>query len=250
MIYKKLLLPFVFFVLLMNNTKAQDFITRAKIEFEKKVNMHRNIQGDNADKIKESIPKYDVTYYNFTYAGGQSLYKYDRENAAGQNPNFRITHDENSLFIDYTTKQTVAKKSIFLEDYIVKDTIKAIKWKITQETRNIAGYECRKAIGRIYDSVYIIAFYCEQMVMKAGPEGIQGLPGMILGMAIPTINTTWFASKIELANIDEATIVPPNKGKKLSDKELTDMMIKRYKEYGMKDIKPETVQRSFKNYLL
>src|ERR1035437_3718331 len=77
MIYKKLLLPFVFFVLLKNNTKAQDFITRVRIEFEKKVNMHRNIQGDNADKIKESIPKYDVTYYNFTYAGGQSLYKYD-----------------------------------------------------------------------------------------------------------------------------------------------------------------------------
>jgi GLPGLI family protein len=228
--------------------QAQDFITRVKIEFEKKVNFKRAFEGN--DKMPDNFPKYDVTYFSFLYAGGVSLYQYDHDVPSSQNQYFGMLHEQNSIFFDYNDNKTVRKKSFFGEDYILKDTIKPIKWKITQETRTIAGYECRKAVGRIYDSVYIVAFYCEQLVMKAGPEGVQGLPGMILGMAIPRYNTTWFATKVELANINETNIIPPNKGKKLSDKELTDLFIKKYKEYGMKDVTVETVQSAFKNYIL
>ena len=249
--YKQMILLLVFFAAAISSTKAQDFVTRVKITFEKKVKFNRGFEGnDIPDELREQQPKYDISHYNFVYAGGQSLYQFEPENSNSKNETFKMVHDENSLFIDYNTKQTIAKKSFFQEDYIVKDSIKPIKWKVMQETRNIAGYECRKAIGRIYDTVYIVAFYCEQFVMKAGPEGLQGLPGMILGLAIPRWNTTWFATKVELANINEAAIVPPNKGKKLSDKELVDLFMKNYKEYGIKDITPEKVQGYVKGYTL
>ena len=249
---KKIILLLVIIVCTAKNTIGQDFITRVKIEFEKKVNLHQNLSGDNADRIKDAIPKYDITYFNFAYAGNVSLYQYDHDIPAVKTNAgyFSIPHQQTSLFINYTTKQTISKRSILMEDYIIKDTLGSIKWKITQETRNIVGYQCRKAIGRIYDSVYIVAFYCEQFIMKGGPEGIQGLPGMILGMAIPRYNTTWFATKIELANIDESAITPPTKGKKMSEKELTDMLMKRYKEFGMKDVTPAIVKEAFKGYLL
>lgn len=235
-------------MLMANHLHAQDFITRVKIEFEKKVNFKRILEGN--DRAQDNFPKYDISYFNFTYAGGMSLYQFDHEAASTQISSVRILHEQNSIFFDFNQNKSVSKRSLMGEDYIIKDTIKPIKWRITQETRTIAGYECRKAVGRIYDSIYIVAFYCEQMVMKAGPEGVQGLPGMILGMAIPRYNTTWFATKVELANINEANIVPPSKGKKLSDKELTDLFIKRYKEFGMKDVTAEMVQSAFKNYIL
>jgi GLPGLI family protein len=235
-------------VTLATNLQAQDFITRVKIEFEKKVNFKRALEGNNT--IPDNFPKYDITYFNFLYAGGVSLYHFDHEIPAAQNSSFRMLHDQNSIFFDYNSNKTVAKKSFFGEEYILKDTIYPIKWRIMQETRNIAGYECRKAVGRVQDSIYIVAFYCEQFVMKAGPEAVQGLPGMILGMAIPKYNTTWFATKVELANINESSIVPPSKGKKLSEKELTDLFMKKFKEYGMKDITPEKVRASFGNYIL
>jgi len=37
---------------------------------------------------------------------------------------------------------------------------------------------------------------------------------MILGHAIPRYYTTWFATKMEIANIDETKIVPPVADKK------------------------------------
>lgn len=248
--FKSIFIVGVLTIFFYTELHAQDFITRVKIEFEKKVNMHGSIRSENADEYKKMIPKYDITYYDFLYAGGQSLYSFNREKNESTEDDFKIQHNKNSIFIDYFNKNTVAKKTFFEEDYIIKDTLKSVRWKITNETRTIAGYECRKAIGRIYDTVYIIAFYCEQLVMKAGPESINGLPGMILGMAIPRYNTTWFATKVELANINEASITPPDKGKKLTTKELTDLFIKKYKEYGVVNITTEKVKEQFLGYFL
>jgi GLPGLI family protein len=33
------------------------------------------------------------------------------------------------------------------------------QWRITDETRTIAGFECKKAVTKICDSVYVVAFY-------------------------------------------------------------------------------------------
>jgi GLPGLI family protein len=164
---------------------------------------------------------------------------------------FGMATPANSIFIDHNTKQTVTKKSIIGQDYLIKDSLSNIKWRITKETRTIAGYECRKAIGRIYDTVYVVAFYSEQFVMPAGPEAIQGLPGMILGLAIPRYNATWFATKVELANFNETEIVPPAKGKKTTKKELVDEYIQKLKGYGMKDLKLNEIEgQLFNKYVL
>lgn len=256
--YKKIWFCVLCCTCAMAQVTAQDFVTRVKIEFEKKVNIQRSMQmqGDLPDELKDRIPKYMISYYNFMYAGGQSIYKLDHVKPNDKDENgfsfsFGSEHKDNQgLFIDYNNKQTVYSKNILDDVYIIKDSIKPVKWKVTNETRKIAGYECRKAIGRIYDTVYIVAFYAEELVMKAGPEAIQGLPGMILGMAIPRYNTTWFATKVELAKIDESAIIPPSKGKKITDAALTTLLVKQYKEMGIKDIKPEKILENVKGYFL
>ena len=48
--------------------------------------------------------------------------------------------------------------------------LEKIEWKITNDERVIAGLDCRKAVGRIMDSVYVIAFYSEQILVSGGPE--------------------------------------------------------------------------------
>ena len=128
-----------------------------------------------------------------------------------------------------------------------------IKWKIENETRKIAGWECRKAVGRIYDSVYVVAFYCPEIIPQGGPELFSGLPGMILGLAIPRYYTTWFATKIELANIDESKIAAPDpkKGKQYSKKELAEIVFKKYKQAGWtKDSTSANIFKTLSAYLL
>ncbi len=248
---KNIWLPLFIIISMIETVTAQDYITKVKIEFEKKVNQHRDLEGGNVDEYKSRIPKYNISYFSFMYANGMSLYKFDHDNSQGAGMRFSMPNGDNSIFIDYKTKQTVVKKSIIMQDYVLKDSLSNIKWRITKETRTIAGYECRKAIGRIYDTVYVVAFYCEQFVMPAGPEAVQGLPGMILGLAIPRYNTTWFATKVELANFNETEITPPTKGKKTTKKELTQEYMQKLKGYGLKDAKLYEIEgQLFNKYIL
>lgn len=109
-----------------------------------------------------------------------------------------------------------------------------MKWKIENEIRKIAGWGCRKAVGRIYDSVYVMAFYCPEIIPQGVPELFTGLPVMILELAIPRDYTSWFATKVEIASIDECKIIPPvvSKKKQLTKRELTELVLKKYKSAG------------------
>jgi GLPGLI family protein len=42
-------------------------------------------------------------------------------------------------------------------NFVVVDSIPNIQWKITNEHREIAGYNCRK-VGKIMDDVYVLHF--------------------------------------------------------------------------------------------
>ena len=107
-----------------------------------------------------------------------------------------------------------------------------MNWKITADTRTIAGFECKKATTIIMDSVYIIAFYTDQIVTPGGPESFSGLPGMILGLAVPRLNTTWFATKLELTDVAANTLVPSKKGKKTNLSNLRVQLNAAMKDWG------------------
>jgi GLPGLI family protein len=81
------------------------------------------------------------------------------------------------------------------------------------EYREIAGYNCRKAATIVMDSVYIIAFYTDEIPVSAGPESFNGLPGMILGIVIPRMNLTYFATKVETLQPTEKEFVLPEQKK-------------------------------------
>ncbi len=51
------------------------------------------------------------------------------------------------------------------------------------------------------DSIYVVAFYTDEILTTGGPESFTGLPGMILGIAIPHEHVSWFATKVEAFGI-------------------------------------------------
>ena len=93
----------------------------------------------------------------------------------------------------------------------MKDSLPKYQWKITGEVRQIAGFDCKKAITKIADSVVVVAFYTDEILVKGGPESFNGLPGMIMGIAIPRLSLTLFATKIELNNAGVPLNVPIEK---------------------------------------
>jgi GLPGLI family protein len=87
--------------------------------------------------------------------------------------------------------------NLFEKTYLTSDSLKKLNWKISGETREIAGFECKKAIATILDSVVVVAFYTDEITPSTGPLGFNGLPGTILGFAIPRLYLTLFATKVE-----------------------------------------------------
>lgn len=105
---------------------------------------------------------------------------------------------EGITYSDLTTKSYKRYNDFFGEKIIIEDSTKAIKWRITDEYRDVAGYTCRRANGLTPDSIYVIGFYTTEIPVSGGPESINGLPGLILGLVVPSHNLSYFASKVEL----------------------------------------------------
>jgi GLPGLI family protein len=87
------------------------------------------------------------------------------------------------------------------------------------------------------DSIYVVAFYTDEIPLPGGPESFTGLPGMILGVALPHDNVTWFATKVTDTIVPETSLKVPAKGKVVTyaglKTTLTNVM-KDWGEYGRK----------------
>lgn len=139
--------------------------------------------------IKEYLLKFD--YKSGTY---NSLSK----EIAKNNLDFYIDFPVASTYRDLSTDSILIHKKVIGETVFVKDKSFSIKWKFTNEKMDVAGYECRRANGVLNDSIYVVAFYSEEIQVPLGPSIFGGLPGIILGISIPHDNINIFAKNVTL----------------------------------------------------
>jgi len=215
------------------------------IEFDRRINVHavlaKRFGKDKSsfaieamDRIKKEHPQFKVLKSKLYFSDNKTLFK---PMATEEKREFWLQGDPslkqiNTVYTDLSSGQQVTQKSVFEELFLVKDTLRKINWKLTSETREIAGFNCRRANGVVMDSVYVVAFYAEQIPVSGGPESFGGLPGMILGIALPHDNTTWFATKVTDTPIESKTVAPPIKGKATDQKGLLLVINKATKAWG------------------
>jgi GLPGLI family protein len=241
---KKYFLFSAFYFLLLSARAQTQFFSAVKIEFEKTVAMQalfkeiaENEGANWFENIKDQIPKTSISYFDFIADSTHSVYKPGREVGTNTRTWFRPMANENKVYTDYEKNTSISQKPIYEETFLVEDSLLKIKWKITADTRNIAGFECRKAVGILFDTVAVFAFYTDELMISGGPEGIHGLPGMILGLGIPRLHTTWFATKVQVVDVPTSQIQPEKKGKKTNRKTMLEAVYRAMKDwdsYGKK----------------
>lgn len=208
----------ILFVLFFAEANAQYayFPTSGTITYERKFHVQNYVKRNYTSKATlntwdklmvdnftkngptEMITKHTLKFYDqeSVFETVKEEYPSNYRNASQFNPYMSDT----KTYVNYN-KGTFNKLLVFGDDeLLMTDTIPYVKWKYTDEYRNIAGYDCRRANGVIQDSIYVVAFFTNQLAIPAGPELIQGLPGAILGISIPSLNTNMFATKVELHN--------------------------------------------------
>lgn len=181
----------------------------------------RDLMSQAFEQYKKNKPQFLVSKSKLVFNNNKSLFTPEVPTEAPSvfmNP--PIATQINTVYTDASANKRVTQKDALGETFLVTDSASKIVWKLTDETQEIAGYTCRRANGLILDSVYVVAFYTDKIWMSSGPESFSGLPGMILKLALPKEHVIWTATKVTVAEVPEAAIVPPKKGKPQTGKEL------------------------------
>jgi len=206
-------------------TAQQRFPSSGTITFEKTINMHAYINkrikerpDDGMSKQffeswRNSNPQFKRLNAKLSFAANRTLFTPMPDPGAQDfMSNSPGVYQANLIYTDLTTGLYTCQKQVYGDNMLINDTARSIQWKITSETREIAGYQCRRANAIVMDSIYVVAFYTDQIHVSGGPESFTGLPGMILGIALPHDNVTWFATNVDLTSVPATSIVPPKKG--------------------------------------
>lgn len=212
----------------------QQFITQGKIEYERKTNQHAFMDETNMwdANAKKNMSKFVTFYYDLLFKDGRTMFKAGRDAETKQNKYWGVLDSDNTVLTRLDSNASVTQRSIYNDLYVVTDSLRNVSWKITPEIRRIANFDCRKAVGRIMDSIVVIAFYTDEIVTNGGPESFNGLPGMIMGLAIPRLHTTWYATKLTLVEVTDKDLAAPKKGKKMTGDNYRSELKNILKEWG------------------
>lgn len=242
------------------NLHAQQvkFMQQGEIIFEKKVNMFAllktAINKENEaymqkyyDQYKASQPQFVIAKSLLSFSKDQSLFKaLEDGDTPPQNSfsDFAGVAQINVVHHNFISNVSAIQKKVFEETFLLKDSTRKIKWKLTDEKREIAGYQCRRANAIVMDSIYTVAFYTDEIAVPGGPESFTGLPGMILGIALPHDHISWFATKVTDKIVEDKNLQVPIKGKLVDNASLKEVLQKAFKQWG------QQAQRYFKFFML
>lgn len=136
------------------------------------------------------------------------------------------------------------------DKYILKDSLQQITWRFTDEYREIAGYTCRRVNGATADSLYLVAFYTEQIPLSGGPVLVNGLPGMILGLAIPEMHINYWATNVDFSVDNVSGQWRDKKAKQLSFSEFMKSLENNRMFGGGRSSSPAQVKRNLLENLI
>lgn len=190
--------------------RASSQITYGKITYERKTNLYKKYH--NTDWIKDwltEIDKNKIDVFELYFNDSLSVFK-PQESDLADDMSWSTT--KNTVYQNYHSNQRLTEKNIWHEQFIVADSVRNFKWKITDSKRNVCGYQCRKAIWQANDSTRLYAWFCTELIPSIGPESFVGLPGAILGLATEDGGIIYFAKSVEIVKPD-LLILSPKKTK-------------------------------------
>ncbi len=235
----KLIVFLIWVFAIDSHAQNKQIITCGTIKYERKISMKKKLtesqDEDNSSSWMEtyikSAPVAVIDQFVMQFNPDASLFYFDKKISKDDFKSWG-TNDvasKNTVYKDLKQNQMTSFKEFYDSDFILEDSLKKFDWKLTKEFREIAGFECRRATTIINDSLYVIAFYTDDIHCSTGPESFSGLPGTILGLVIPRLYTTWFATEVKTQCDDKFSQKKPVKGKKSNE---ADLILKIKDKYG------------------
>lgn len=210
--------------------------------YERKQNMHRSV----IEEMRAMIPEFRSSKHMLLFTEQHSLYKIMPKDEAPDPFNNRsgmainLGGGTSETYLNFGQNKKLTATDLFGNAYLIQDTIRKYDWKLTDETKTIAGYVCKKAttnykafrsVARIMnplsnvspeppkqEDMLVIAWYALELSSPAGPENYSGLPGVIMELDFDNGATVFLAEEYrKLDNISQ--LKEPKKGRKVTQDE-------------------------------
>ena len=247
-----------------SKTSTSDFKTRMQ--------GNKDMTPDIQKMIEERMKKMFEKTFILNFDKSASIYKEEEKlDAPGQGIGgmrmlASMTGGGGTFYKNVKDKSYTVDKDFLGKDFLVKDSLPNLKWKMESETRVIGGYNCFKATAvrpasktdfrnlrpkkedtatakpadaakktsfmdemDMPKEVIITAWYTPEIPVNQGPENYWGLPGLIL--EVNDGKTVILCSKVVLNSKVKADIKAPTNGKVISQKEFDETVIKKIEEF-------------------
>ncbi|MEN9326092.1 MAG: hypothetical protein RI943_513 [Bacteroidota bacterium] len=219
------------------------------------------LTGFDKEAMKEAMAKAFQKNYLLTFNKNEALFEEvvalekPKPEQGGVSVSISMSGDGDK-YMNTKDKISYTEEDIFGDEFVIKDSLPKIDWQITNETKIIGDYNCVKAtyiepVSKNDLEAYerqqkkikngkttlfqmkkpepqtITAWYASEIPVSFGPNGVWGLPGLIL--QLENENYIYFCTKVSLKNNEKVKIKIPNSGKVVSKKE--------YEKYEKKMLK-------------
>lgn len=213
-----------------------------KVVYERTMQMQ--IQINDNDHLSSMMPKTRTDKFEMSFGNNQSLYKHvdeeqqnDEFGGGGMQIKMVAPGMDDITYCNYDKSGKTEQRELFGKKFLVSDSLRKLNWKMSDDTKTIAGYTCRKAVAQrsskrmqmnmdngvmekkeINDTSHIVAWFTMDIPVSAGPEVPGQLPGLILALDINDGKMTYVATSVS-QKVDLAAIKEPSKGKKVTPDE-------------------------------
>ena len=245
-------------VMLVSITSSFAQVKEGKLIFERKVNMHKMITDP---EMRARIPEFRTDKFELLFNEQASMFKTIVEEEApdpfansggggGGGMRFAFRMPETATFTDIPNQMQYESRSLFEKEFLIVDSLKPNKWKLSEETKTIAKFVCKKATTMIVPQqmnmrfgggrnrnntdttapvkpkeIELVVWYTESIAVSVGPDAYAGLPGAILEVDSDNggnvITATEFTAKYAAKELKQ-----PTKGDKMNSSQFAESMKK------------------------
>jgi GLPGLI family protein len=274
----KIIVALAFIITGYFNSQAQEFQGTATYEsktstadFKKRFEGNKDITPEMQKMIEERMKKALEKTLILNFDKQASTYKEEEklDSPTQQGGGFKILGSMmgggGTFYKNVKSKLYTVDKDFMGKEFLVKDSLPKINWKLEQESRVIGGYTCYKATAimpasqsdfrnfrpkkeeenkdktedkekktNFMDSVElpkditITAWYTPEIPVNQGPEKYWGLPGLIL--EVNDGKTIILCSKIVLNPKEKLEIKAPTTGKEITQASYDQIVMDKIKE--------------------
>ena len=264
-----------FLVLFASLIFAQDFQGQATYQSKTSVNMDQwggdKMSPEQKKMIAERMKGMFEKTYELSFNKTASVYKEEEKlsapgQGAGRWGGMMSSFTPGKQYKNIKEQLILQDQEFFGKQFLIKDSLPKLSWKMESETKQIGQYMCFKATaikkvddldwrsmrrgkpksnnGKRKDTLktdkkslndievpketIVTAWYTMQIPVSQGPGEYYGLPGLIL--EINADRTTILCTKIVLNPTEKKEIKAPSKGKEVSRKEYNEIVKKKMKE--------------------